>query len=388
MNCIGRILAVDDNLDNLAILEELLGADYALTTAASGEDALRIAPKFRPDVVLLDLMMPGMDGITTCRYLGETLSTVGTRIVILSAKKEVRDRITAYSAGAVDFLSKPFDHGEVLAKVKTWMQMVRQEQVDDIFREAELARNAIGMTMLNVASFRDTETSDHLLRVRWYAQSIADELTLGGPYRELVDSAFCDELYRASPLHDIGKVAVDDAILRKPGPLTHEEYEAMKKHTIVGGDLLGAAASRLPGVKYLKMAAEVARHHHERFDGSGYPDRLSGNAIPLAARIVSVADVFDALTSKRVYKEAATFVEACNMIDIAAGTQFDPVIAGAFGSRSYEIRQIYYRLRREQGNEVSATPVGNAKTSVSCQEWSYGDMQGGASGGQNSRVAH
>ena len=339
-----RILAVDDNQDNLAILEELLADDYTLMCVNSGEEAIRMAPVFRPDLVLLDVMMPGKDGIDTCRALQALPELRGSRIVMLSAKNKLQDRLAAYDVGAVDYIGKPFDHYEVASKVRAWMQMVHKEQVDEIWRAADKAEAAVGAAMLNLASFRDTETGDHLFRVRWYAQTLAEELAANGPYRAFVDASFRESLYRATPLHDIGKVAVGDAVLRKPGPLTADEFDAMKTHTVIGSEILRAAYRKIPNAKYLEMAADIARHHHERFDGSGYPDGLSGALIPLAARILAVADVFDALTNKRVYKEAISISAAADEIRAGAGSQFDPAIVAAFEARLEIIRQAHARF--------------------------------------------
>jgi putative two-component system response regulator len=339
-----RILAVDDNADNLLILQELLAYDHTLMSVGSGEQAIEVAPTFKPDLVLLDVLMPGLDGVATCRALRSLPELAGSRIVMLSAKNELNDRLVAYQAGAVDYIGKPFDHSEVAAKVEAWMHVVRRDLVEKIWQEAEVARQAVGSAMLNLASFRDTETGDHLFRVRWYAQSLAEELGRRGPYRSQITSEFCANLYRASPLHDIGKVAIDDAILRKPGPLTSQEFEAMKKHTVIGADLLRTAFRKLPTAKYLELAAEIARHHHERYDGSGYPDRLAGVAIPLAARILAVADVFDALTSKRVYKDAVSVPEAARIIREESGYHFDPAVVDAFEARLAEFQQARTRF--------------------------------------------
>ncbi|HEY2416061.1 MAG TPA: HD domain-containing phosphohydrolase [Pirellulaceae bacterium] len=344
-----RILAVDDNQDNLTILEELLAEDYTLMCVSSGEEAVKMAPLFKPDLVLLDVMMPGIDGIDTCRALQAVPELKGSRIVMLSAKSKLPDRLAAYDVGAVDYIAKPFDHYEVMSKIRAWMQMIHREQVEEIWRAADKAEAVVGAAMLNLASLRDTETGDHLFRVRWYAQTLAEELAMNGPYRALVDSTFRDCLYRASPLHDVGKIAIDDAILRKPGPLTAKEFETIKTHTVVGSELLRAAFRKMPTAKYLEMAADIARHHHERFDGSGYPDGLIGQRIPLAARILAVADVFDALTSKRVYKDAISTWEAAGMMGSGAATQFDPVIVKAFDGRFDAICQAHTRFAAHCG---------------------------------------
>ena len=228
--------------------------------------------------------MPGLNGINACALLRLIPELSATKIVMVSACADVKDRLAAYNVGAVDYITKPFNDQEVLAKVRTWMQMVHSQQVDEIWQEVEKTRDAVGMALVNLASFRDTETGNHLFRMRWYSHALAEQLAVSGPYREQVDETFLRQLYRASPLHDIGKVGIEDAILRKPGSLTDAEYEKIKQHPVIGGDILAQAAAKLPHADYLWMAVDIARYHHERFDGCGYPARLAGIGIPLATR--------------------------------------------------------------------------------------------------------
>jgi putative two-component system response regulator len=344
MHLNNRILAVDDSADNLLILREILGGHFEVAYASSGEEALRLAPSFQPNLILLDVMMPGIGGIETCRRLREHLATRDTKIVMLSAKSELRDRLAAYRVGAVDYMVKPFDDREVLVKVQTWMSMVHHDQVDGIWKEADRTREALGVALVTMASFRDQETGDHLFRMRWYSQVLAEQLSVSGPYTSQIDETFLAQLYRASPLHDIGKVGIPDSILQKPGVLSHAEFEVMKRHTTIGGDMLLRAVEKLPDADYLKMAAEVARSHHERFNGSGYPDGLAAEQIPLAAQIVAVADVFDAITSRRVYKEARPVEEGAREIRAGSGSLFNPHVVTAFEERFEDFRQGHQRF--------------------------------------------
>jgi putative two-component system response regulator len=253
--------------------------------------------------------------------------------------------MAAYEAGAVDYITKPFHDREVLAKVRTWMNTVRLNEVRSLWSEMERARDGIGKTLTSLVQLRDTETGEHLFRMRWYSQLLAEQLALSGPYREAIDETFLERLYRATPLHDIGKVGIEDAILRKPGSLTPEEFEKIKRHTTIGAEILEQAASNLQYADHLPMAAQIARHHHEKFDGSGYPDGLIALEIPLPARIVSVGDVFDAITSDRVYRKAMLIDEAVDVIVAGSGTQFDPAVVAAFTARIDDIRQGYSRFR-------------------------------------------
>jgi putative two-component system response regulator len=285
------------------------------------------------------MMMPGIDGIETCKRLSVMSEMEHSRIIILSARNEIMMRMSAYDAGAVDYISKPFHGEEVLTKVRTWMKTLQTREVNKIWCDLEEARDGIGRTLTSLVELRDTETGEHLFRMRWYSQVLAEQLSVSGPYQNVIDSRFLKQLYRASPLHDIGKIAVDDAILRKPGWLTPEEYEEIKKHTIAGHAILELAAQNLPYADYLPMATKIARHHHERFDGSGYPDGLREDEIPLSARVVSVADVFDAITSDRVYRKAMSLDQAVGLIRKGAGKMFDPAIVEAFHARLDDIKQ-------------------------------------------------
>jgi putative two-component system response regulator len=341
MHLNNRILAVDDNADNLAILKELLEPHFAVTCVESGEEAVRIAPTLRPNVVLLDMMMPGMNGKQTCRMLRQDPGLKETKVIMLSARTAIEDRLASYDLGAVDYITKPFNDLEVLAKVRAWMKMVHKQEVEEVWNEIQKTRDVVGFAMTTLAAFRDTETGEHLFRLRWYSYLLAEQLSVAGPYCSEIDEQFLRQLYRASPLHDIGKVGIDDAILRKPGPLTQEEFEKIKQHTIIGSDILARTAAELSSADYVQMAAVIARHHHERFDGTGYPDGLAGTAIPLAARIVCLADVFDALTSDRVYHKAMPADEAFAIIEAGAGSHFDPAVVEAFRMRLEEFRQAH-----------------------------------------------
>lgn len=327
-----RILAVDDNVANLQILEELLGEAFTLKCVTSGVEALQVAPTFRPGIVLLDVMMPVMDGNDTCRELLARPDTAETKVLMLSARSDVDDRLKAYQVGAVDYIAKPFDDREVGAKIRAWSQVVQRQQVDQMWRDVMKFGEGIGVTLASIAALRENESGQHLCRIRAYAQLLAENLAESGPYSTRIDETFLRDLHCAAPLHDIGKIGLPDAILSKPGRYEPEEIAIMRQHTVIGAALLAQSAATMPFAEYLHMAVKVARHHHERFNGKGYPDGLAGEAIPLAARIVSVADVFDAITSNRVYRKALSPAEAAAQIQWGAGTQFDPVIVQAFDS--------------------------------------------------------
>jgi response regulator RpfG family c-di-GMP phosphodiesterase len=345
-----RILLVDDVPANVDILRRLLRKHYETDSAASGEECLRKMPRFCPHLVLLDIMMPGIDGYETCRRIKADPASGPNQVILVSGKGSTAERLRGYEAQADDYIVKPFDHDELLSKVRVHLRLLSvqrellaakeqlQTHADDLERLVQQrtvqwtsTQEMTVFALAQLADSRDPETGEHLYRMRHYAQTLAVELGRRGPYRDLVNETFLQHLYRSSPLHDIGKVGVPDAILLKPGRLTAEEFDVIKKHVLIGGETLERAREYVGPGTFMDVAAEIARYHHERFDGSGYCAGLRGTDIPLAARIVAVADVFDALTSPRVYKAAMPADQARELILKDAGSHFDPVIVEAFG---------------------------------------------------------
>lgn len=368
----GRILIVDDSEINREILRTLLAGSFELEEAADGEECLAKLPRFAPDVVLLDVMMPGLSGYDVCRRIKTSPVGEFTQVMLVSGKASAAERLEGFEAGADDYVVKPFNHDEFLARIhvqfrlrnalaRLWESDARLREfnselerlVDQRTREVVAMRDLTIFALAKLAECRDPETGAHLERMRCYSQILADQLRQQGPYTHLVDEEFVEDIYRSSPLHDIGKVGIPDAILLKPGRLTAEEFEMMKRHAVIGAETLEEAARQSGGCgKFLKMAIEIARHHHERFDGSGYPDGLAGQQIPLSARIVSLADVYDALTSRRVYKEAFASDTTTGIIEAGAGTQFDPAVVEAFRAREDDFRAV-----RDQVETDDATPA-------------------------------
>ena len=281
----GTVLVVDDLKTNVRMLEQTLARDgYTILTALSGADALLVIQRERPDLVLMDIRMPGRDGIAVCRQLKHDPATRLMPIVLMTGFSSAEDRIGAIEAGADDFLAKPVDVAELRARVKS---LVRLKRYTDDLESAE----SVIMSLARTIEARDPNTEGHCERLAKFAVMLGSKLGL--PEDDL------GALHRGGYLHDIGKVAVPDAILRKPGPLVDEEYDVIKRHTIVGDQLLGSLQS-------MRRVRPVVRHHHERLDGTGYPDGLRHDEIPLLAQIVGVVDVYDALTSVRPYKPAWT----------------------------------------------------------------------------------
>jgi putative two-component system response regulator len=345
----GRVLIVDDIPTNIDILRRILRKNYDLEAVDDGEQCLAKLPSFKPQIVLLDIMMPGIDGYETCRRIKTCEVGQFIQVILVSGKGSAAERIQGYEAQADDYIVKPFNHGELLSKVSVHFRLgntqrqlsAAKEQLqlyaDNLEKLVELRTRQWAATqdmtvfaLARLTDSRDTETGEHVLRMRHYAQTVAAELGKAGPYTEAIDDRFLQDLYRASPLHDIGKVAVPDAILQKPGPLDAGEIDIMKRHVLVGGETLEQTRDYLGPGSFMDMAAEIARYHHEKFDGSGYCAGLCGCAIPLSARIVALADVYDALTSRRVYKQPASADEAREIIIAESGAHFDPVIVEAF----------------------------------------------------------
>ena len=348
----GKILIVDDCQVNIDILVELLGNEFELETAMNGGECLKKVRSFHPDLLLLDVMMPGIDGYETCKLIKESPVGPFTQVIMVSGKASPEERLKGYKVGADDYLVKPFNHDELLAKVGIHMRLHKHladiwtanskirkfnEELEHIATERSTeviaTRDIAVFALAKLAESRDPETGEHLERIRNYSRILAEQLSYEGPYIGQIDDTFVENVYRSSPLHDIGKVGIPDAVLLKPGRLTANEFETMKQHTAIGAESLQEVLEHGACGQFFEMATDIAKYHHERFDGKGYPTGIAGENIPLAARIVALADVFDALTSARVYKPAFTPDIARQMIESESGSHFDPAIVDAFKAR-------------------------------------------------------
>lgn len=339
------LLIVDDVPENLGVLGELLrGAGYRVRLADSGRAALAYAAREpRPDLILLDVMMPEMDGYEVLRRLRENPLSRDIPIVFLTALSETRDEERGLDLGAADYITKPINPAVVLARVRTQLEAKQARDWlhnQNDFLEAEVARRmqendsiqAVSIRALaHLAEIRDPETGNHILRTQGYVRLLASRLARHPRFSTVLDERNIELLARSAPLHDIGKVGIPDAILQKPGKLTPAEWEIMKTHARLGSDAIDLAERDIEQeVEFLSLAKEIAHWHHERWDGTGYPDGLAGEAIPLSARLMTLADVFDALISVRVYKPAMPFGEARDIIVAGRGAQFDPDVTDAF----------------------------------------------------------
>lgn len=346
-----KVLVVDDqHLARDAVAYTLTAAGYEVETAADGREALVILAKGGCQLVVSDWKMPGMDGIELCRAIREGNFRGYTFFIMLSSNSRVEDTVEGLMAGADDYVSKPFNPAELVLRVNTGRRIVGLETRDmAIFAMAKLAES------------RDPETGAHLERVRSYCRCLALQIKSHPKYAGQVDDHYIQLIYETSPLHDIGKVAIPDSVLLKPGRLTSDEFEIMKSHTIRGAETLQAALDEYPLAKFLQMARDIALSHHEKYDGSGYPYGLAGERIPLCGRIVAVADVYDALTSKRVYKDAFSHEVAKSIIVESSGTHFDPVIVDAFVQREAE----FLGICRRYGDSAPVRPVATTITAPS-----------------------
>lgn len=346
------ILAVDDTTLNLDILVGTLGELYDLSVALDGETALEMAEREPPDLILLDIMMPGLDGYEVLRRLKASPRTAEVPVIMLSALSELESKSKGFQLGAVDYLTKPFELEELLARVKTHLTLARtreelrqhndllERRVRERTREVLLTQQATIESMAILAEFRDPETGEHIHRVKGYVALLAREMEDHPVYRGLLDKNYIDLLVNSCPLHDIGKVGVPDHILLKPGKLTDEEFEIMKRHAEYGFGAIEAVQKRLGVMPFLRLAAKIAHTHHEKWDGTGYPRGLKGEEIPLCGRIMALADVYDALISRRVYKPPFTHGRAVEIIIEGRGVHFDPDLTDIFAAHHEEFRRI------------------------------------------------
>ena len=337
------ILVVDDTPANLSLLANLLNKTYRVQLATSGPKALEIALRRPPDLIVLDVMMPDMDGYEVCRRLKAEAMTQHVPVLFLTALTRPEDETRGFEAGGSDFIHKPFNAATVMARVHTHLQLKAwhdasrqrarwlQGELDERLSEVDRLRDATLHVMVAFAEFRDAETGNHVRRTQEYVHTLASWLVAQHDSGVSLQPEEIEQLARSAPLHDVGKVAIPDGILLKPGPLTAEEFVIMKTHPIRGWELLGRAADRMgtEGSLFLRFGMEIARHHHERWDGTGYPDGLAGEVIPLSARLMAVADVYDALISRRPYKEPMPHAQALAYIQAGSGSHFDPQVVRA-----------------------------------------------------------
>ncbi len=332
-----KILVVDDEPSNLNLMRQILKNDYDLSFAKSGADALANLQKQVPDLILLDVMMPGMNGLEVCQKIKTDPRYSTIPVLFCTAMTEEGDEARGFKLGASDYLTKPVRPAVVLARVRTHLALADQdratrEEVRIAHKDLLESRLKALLMLGKAAEFKDDETGLHVVRMSHYSRLLA----AASGWNE--DA--CDVLMNAAPMHDIGKISTPDSILKKPGPLDPEEMDVMRRHCESGAQIIGEAQSDTP---LFNMARDIALSHHEKWDGTGYPNRLVGEAIPIAARIVAIADVFDALTSNRPYKSAWPLDKAFEFLEANAGTHFDPDLIGIFMKQKSEIADVHLR---------------------------------------------
>ena len=343
-----QVLIVDDSKLVLMALKGLLtDAGYEVLTATNGNEALDVLRKNYCRLVISDWEMPVMTGIDLCRAIRNEEMAGYVYFILLTSHGTLQEMIQGLSCGADDFIAKPYSPAEVLARIRAGERILSLETRDvAIFALAKLAES------------RDLDTGAHLERVQHYCRALAQEMASLKKYHEVIDAEFIRLIFQTSPLHDIGKVGIPDAVLLKPGRLDAKEFEIMKAHATIGSETLGAALAKFPGVSFLSMAKDIAGTHHERYDGSGYPHNLKGDEIPLCGRIIALADVYDALTSKRVYKQAFTHESAKQIILEGKETHFDPDVVDAFVNREEQFLSIRSRFAEIEAGAVSGGVLG------------------------------
>ena len=350
------LLVADDSRANCLILEEILGQEYEVLSVSSGRaliELLALPPQ--PDLILLDICMPDMNGY---QVLGEIRKNPGLRdlpVIFVSSMDGYEDERKALDMGAVDYIIKPVRPHSVLSRVRCQIEFKRTRdllykqkvmlasQIEDQIRENQLIQDVSIRALASLAETRDSETGNHILRTQWYVNILCNELARQGRYLEQLGERDIKDITKASPLHDIGKVGIPDSILLKPGPLSQDEWTIMKTHTTLGSHSLGRALgeqSPSESMSVMKRAMEISQSHHERWDGAGYPNGMGETEIPLSARLMALADVFDALVSKRVYKPAFGFVEAVELIHADRGKRFDPWVVDAFFNQQHEFESV------------------------------------------------
>jgi putative two-component system response regulator len=356
------ILIVDDTPENITVLSALLKDQYRTKVATSGFKAIDIASASpQPDLILLDIMMPEMDGYKTCRRLKQAAATADIPVIFLTARSQVEDEELGLKVGAVDYITKPISPPVVLARVRTHLALKSAQQflrnqnryLEHIVSErtSQLMRmqDATILAMASLAETRDNETGNHIRRTQNYVAALARALQHHPRFSAVLTDENIDLLHKSAPLHDIGKVGVPDRILLKPAKLDAEEWEIMKLHTVYGCDAIIQVEKHLGGSNsFLTFAREIAHYHQEKWDGSGYPEGLAGDAIPVSARLMAVADVYDALISKRVYKPAFPHAKAVEMMREGRGKHFDPDILDAFLQIEQQFLTIADHFRDEE----------------------------------------
>jgi len=353
------VLLVDDTPENLAVLGEILMQDYHVRVASSGARALiAIVSDPRPDIILLDVMMPEMDGYEVLKRIRENAVTQDIPVIFVTAMDTTEDEAHGLGLGAVDYITKPVRPAIVLARLHAHLELKEardrlqdqnawlEAEVRRRMRQNEMVQDVSMRALASLAEIRDNETGAHILRTQNYIKVLSEELAKLSKFTNVLTPHLIEVYRKAAPLHDLGKVGIPDDVLHKPGKHTPDEWEIMKTHAKLGSDAIWRAImdeEDRSALDFLYVAMDIAHYHHEKWDGSGYPEGLAGEKIPLPARLMALADVFDALISRRVYKPPYSSEKAMEIILEGRGKHFDPEIVDAFVSRLADFREIAAR---------------------------------------------
>ncbi len=354
-----RITIVDDTPANLDVLSSILeNQGYEVAQFPRASLALKAAEIDPPDLFMLDIMMPEMTGFELCERLKSRPATADIPVLFLSALNDLDDKVKAFTVGGVDYITKPFQEKEVLARVHTHLTLKQMREkvmeynhrlesmVNERMKDVYDSQRATLSAISTLAEWRDEDTGTHIERTKKFCRILAQDLAKQPGFDWLTRSSFIDIISHAAPLHDIGKVGIPDTILLKPGRLTPEEFEAMKTHTVIGARILETVQKTYPKNSFIDTGIKLARSHHEKWNGSGYPDGLKGTDIPLEGRIMAIADVYDALRSKRPYKEPVSHEEAADLILHESGAHFDPVLVECFCRHETQFDSIFKSMSR------------------------------------------
>lgn len=339
-----KLLCIDDSRSQLTLFKSQLSRAYQVAVAANYEESIAQLSVDIPDLILLDMNMPGIDGLEFLDILRYTPRFKHIPVMMVSADQNPEHVKETFRRGASDFIHKPYDSEELDLRIQRTLNMITQASLRAIKPEEDLSSQQLMIQSLaDLAGTRDNETGQHLIRIEKYVEALAAAAAKSEKFRAVIDPQFVETVTSLAKLHDIGKVSIPDHILHKPAKLTAEEFEIMKTHTTKGAETIERLQESFPSYQYLETAKQIILYHHERWDGNGYPEGLAGEDIPLCARIIAIADVFDAITMKRVYKTAQTIIEAFVLLSDEKGTHFDPDLIEIFLSVSKTITEVHNR---------------------------------------------
>ncbi|MFZ1985205.1 MAG: response regulator [Desulfatitalea sp.] len=367
-----HIMIIDDTPQNLQLLSTLLQRKgYGVSAFPLGRLALQAAEKKSPDLVLLDINMPEMNGFEVCRQFKSKEALSQIPIIFISAMDNTENKVKALKCGGVDYVTKPFQMEEIYARVNTHLQLHRAQAVLRQFNEKlqarvacqveEITKSQLAMifALAKLSHTRDDDTGLHLERVQHLCKILATALSQHSSFCDDIMPEFITAIFHASPLHDLGKVGIADAILLKPGKLTPEEFAIMKTHTTIGADTLSTVYKEYPNNDFLKMGIDIAKFHHEKWDGSGYPSGLSNTTIPLSARIMALVDVYEALRARRPYKEPIPHEQSVSIILDGSAKSFDPQIVEVFSGIAQDFDNTYAQISDDQASRMQIDYIRN-----------------------------